>query len=308
MTINKKKKSISPTAVIIAVFLIAYTIIMFFFLYLGVITSLKTESDFVSHSNHFGLPRDFYENTLAPWNWEWGNFLTVTKYFDQYDLERNGLIISYMPFGTMVWYTILYAGVGALIATLCPCIVAYATSKFNYKFNAVLDTICIVTMIIPVVGSSMSMVSVLYQLHIYDTFIALFLQKFYFANMYYLMFSAIFKGVSKEYYEAAHIDGASELTVMIKIALPLVATSFGLIFLLYFISFWNDYTTLMLYAPSHPTIAYALYRVVFLSTKELNNETVKMAGCVIIVVPVVILFIIFRNKIMGNLTIGGVKE
>ena len=308
MTINKKKKSISPTAVIIAVFLIAYTLIMFFFLYLGFITSLKTETDFVSHSNHFGIPRDFYEKTLAPWNWEWGNFLKVTKYFDQYDLERNGLIISYMPFGTMVWYTILYAGVGAFIATLCPCIVAYATSKFNYKFNVVLDTICIVTMIIPVVGSSMSMVSVLYQLNIYDTFIALFLQKFYFANMYYLMFSAIFKGVSKEYYEAAHIDGASELTVMIKIAFPLVATSFGLIFLLYFISFWNDYTTLMLYAPSHPTIAYALYRVVFLSTKELNNETVKMAGCVIIVVPVIILFIIFRNKIMGNLTIGGVKE
>ena len=98
---------------------------------------------------------------------------------------------------------------------------------------------------------------------------------------------------------------------MIRIALPLVMNSFGLIFLLHFITYWNDYGTLLLYAPTHPTIAYGLY---IFSTRSPGNDlklaskSVQMAGSIMIAIPTTILFVIFRNKLMGNLAIGGVKE
>ncbi len=307
---NKFKKHISPTAIIIGAVLVLYTVIMFLLLSFGVINAVKNEDDFTGMQNYVGLPKDLSGKLLAPWQWEWNNFSTAFKYFSQLDFGRNaqGELVNDLLIWDYVGNTLLFAGVGAFVATLCPLIIAYATSKFNYKFNVIVDSICIITMIIPIVGSSMSMVSVLHQLHIYDTFIALFLQKFNYANMYYLMFGAIFKGVSKEYYEAAHVDGATEFTVMLRIAFPLVATSFGLIFLLFFIQYWNDYTTLMTYAPTHPTLSYALYKLSFTDQGDLNMPTIKLAGSVVIVLPVIILFIIFRNKIMGNLTIGGVKE
>ena len=306
---NKEKKS--ATTIVLFSLLLIYTCIFLFLLLWAVLTSVKTDNDFITNRNYYGLPRDVITGKLlAPWDWNWKNFVDAADRFKVTDLYRNGQKIA-VPFVTQIWYTVLYAVGCAFFQTACPCLVAYFTSKFNYKFNKIIDVVVIITMIIPVVGSSVSMISLLNKLNIYDTFLGLYAQKFYFANMYYLMFGAIFKGVSKEYYEAAHIDGASELNVMIRIALPLVMNSFGLIFLLHFITYWNDYGTLLLYAPTHPTIAYGLY---IFSTRSPGNDlklaskSVQMAGSIMIAIPTTILFVIFRNKLMGNLAIGGVKE
>ena len=307
---QKKKLEISPIAVVLGVILIVYSIVLLYLIFWAVLTSVKTNTEFVMNRNYWGLPIDPNTNeTLSPLKWAWENYSKIVKFFDLSGLQRNGRNIT-VPFGTQIFYTLAYSIGCSLLGTIAPCLVAYATSKFNYRFNRVIEIVVIITMIVPVVGSQVSMVSLLYSLNIYDTFVALYLQKFYFANMYYLVFSAVFKGVSKEYYEAAHIDGASELTVMVRIAFPLVITSFALTMLLYFIQYWNDYSTLLIYAPSHPTISYGLYRVMTDSTggSERGATPVQMAGCVLIVIPVMILFLIFRNKLMGNFTIGGVKE
>ena len=311
---KKIKKSISPVAVILGSILVLYAIILLLLLYWGVITAMKTDDDFVLGRNNFlGLPR-LYEKRqggiLLPWQWEFENFVNVARFFDMKDLVRNGRRIRSIPFSTQLGYTLLYAIGCSFFSTLCPCIVAYATQKFKYGFNKVVDILVIISMSVPIIGSQASMLSLMHGLGIYDTFPGLYMQKFYFGNMYYLMFSAIFKGVSKEYYEAGYIDGATEWQVMLKIAIPLVLTSFGLVFLLHFITFWNDYHTLLIYAPSHPTIVYGLFKVMTDATgSSVRGQTpVQMAACTLITLPVIILFIIFRNKLMGNLTIGGVKE
>ncbi|MBO7345692.1 MAG: carbohydrate ABC transporter permease [Clostridia bacterium] len=290
--------------------LLLYSILLLLLLFWALTSSIKTNVDFAELGNSIGLPKD--ENTreiLAPWAWAWGNFKEATKYLTVTGLYRNGRAIS-VPFGTQLWYTFVYAFGCAAVSTLCPAIMAYATSKFKYGFNAVIDVIVIVTMILPIVGSSVSMISLLHQLQIYDTFLAVYAQKFNFPHMYYLVLAAIFRGIPKDYYEAAYIDGASEWQVMLEIGFPLILNSLGLIYLLFFISYWNDYNTLLYYAPSHPTIIYGLFRIM---TDPTGSSTrgelpIQMAGCIIIVVPVIILFAIFKDKVMGNLTIGGVKE
>ena len=309
-----RKKTISPVSIILGAILVLYSIILLLLLYWGVITSMKSNNDFVLGENNFlGLPRLYYKGqggVLAPWEWEFENFSKVTQFFDIKDLVRNGRRIRSIPYATQIIYTLLYSVGCSFFATLCPCIVAYATQKFNKGFNKVIDILVIISMTVPIIGSQSSMLSLMHGLGIYDTFPGLYIQKFYFGNMYYLMFSAVFKGVSKEYYEAAYIDGASEWQVMVKIAFPLVLTSFGLVFLLHFITYWNDYQTLLIYAPSHPTIVYGLFRVMTDSSgaSARGQVPVQMAGCTLVTLPVILLFIIFRNKLMGNLTIGGVKE
>ena len=308
------KKIISPIAVALGIILTLYSIILLSLLYWGIITAMKSNNDFVLGNNNFlGLPRLYYKGRggiLAPWQWEFENFVNVAKFFDLKDLVRNGRRIRSIPFSTQLMYTLLYSLGCSFFATLCPCIVAYATQKFKYGFNKVVDIIVIICMTVPIVGSQASMLSLMHGIAIYDTFPGLYMQKFNFGNMYYLMFSAIFKSVSKEYYEAGYIDGATEFQVMIKIAVPLILTSFGLVFLLNFITYWNDYQTLLIYAPSHPTIVYGLFKVMTdpSGSSVRGQIPVQMAGCTLITLPVIVLFIIFRNKLMGNLTIGGVKE
>ena len=193
---KSNKKAISPISVILGIILVLYSIIMLLLLYWMVITAMKSNNDFVLGSNNsFGLPRLYYKGqggVLAPWQWEFENFANVVKFFDLKDLVRNGRRIQSISFSTQVVYTLLYAVGCSFFSTLCPCMVAYATQKFNYKFNKAVDILVIISMTVPIIGSQASMLSLMHGLGIYDTFPGLYMQKFHFGNMYYLMFSAVF--------------------------------------------------------------------------------------------------------------------
>ena len=207
-------------------------------------------------------------------------------------------------------YTIMYAGGGCLLTATAPLLMAYACSKFEYKFNEVISVIVIVTMIVPIVGASTSMISVLHSFQLYNTILGVYCEKFIFANMYFLIYLGILRGIPSSFSEAAYMDGANEMCVFLRIMLPMVKNVFLTIALIFFISYWNDYQTPLLYMPSYPTLAYGVYSLTVNTSASLglNYKTVQMAASMTLVVPILILFIIFKDKIMGNLTMGGEKE
>ena len=81
--------------------------------------------------------------------------------------------------------------------------------------------------------------------------------------------------------------------------------------LLYFVGFWNDYNAPLLYFPSYPTLAYGLYYITSgpgAYETAISIPPMRLAASMILFVPIVIVFVIFRDRIIGNVTIGGVKE
>jgi ABC-type glycerol-3-phosphate transport system permease component len=284
----------SPLYVVLFIVLFLYAFLMIYLIGWGVLTSLKSQEDF--RTNVLGWPRSF----------EWGNFQNVLKNF-YVNISVAG-VPSKVYMEKMLLYTVLYAGGGALVSTAVPCFVAYACSHFHYRFNKVILAIVIVTMILPIVGSAPAEISLLRSFGMYDTIWGSWIQKFHFLGAYFLVFLAAFQGVSKEYSEAAYIDGAGEFTTMMRINFPLVRNAFTTVLLIKFIDFWNDYQTPLLYLPSHPTLATGVYSLSFTSINSMNTVPMRMAGCVILMVPILVLFIAFRKKIMGNITLGGIKE
>ncbi len=129
-----------------------------------------------------------------------------------------------------------------------------------------------------------------------------------FLGMYYLVFFAYFKGISKEYSEAAYIDGAGETRVFLSIIIPIVRNMFFTVMLIKFIEFWNDYQTPLIYTPKYPPISYGLYLFAFSNEQAISWPTIKMTGAMLTMMPILIVFLIFHNKIIGNVTMGGVKE
>ena len=162
-------------------------------------------------------------------------------------------------------------------------------------------------MMIPIVGSYPSEINMLQKLGLYNTLVGAWIQKANFLGMYYLVFYAAFKGLAKDYSEAAEMDGASEFTVMTRIMLPLVRNAYFTVFLVKFVEFWNDYQIPLLYLPSRPTLSYGLYYVSNYTANMISTVPMRMAGCIIILIPILVLFIAFNDKLMGNITLGGVK-
>ena len=108
--------------------------------------------------------------------------------------------------------------------------------------------------------------------------------------------------------ESAKIDGANDFVICFRIILPLVRNMFFTIYLLRFILFWNDYQSPLLYLPTHPTLSLGAYNLRTNTSSDVAGAPAQMAICMIMLLPVLVLFVAFRNMIMGNISMGGVKE
>ena len=284
---------------IILTILMIYALSMCILYAWGMITSLKSRADF--SENKIWLPKG------AIWDWSWDNYLIVWNNFRVYSINKAGQKIATNMIG-QIYNTIMYAGIGAFLLAIVPCVVAYVTQKFQCVFSKLIYTIVLITMVIPIIGNTPSVLRFLKVTNLYDTFMGTYIMKFSFTGMYYLVFYASFQSLSKEYYEAAMIDGASDFKILLSIMLPLVKSTIYTVFLIQFIALWNDYNITLLYIPSKPTLAYGVYHLSVSNEEGLSSTPIRMASCMITATPILILFVAFRNVIMGNLTMGGVKE
>lgn len=290
-----KLKKMSVFNWIIFAVLLIYALSMILLLCWGLVTSLKYQNEFRTNKLWFAKKPTF------------DNLILVFENFNVRVL-KNGEE-KFINIGMQFVYTLLYAGVGSFLMTLAPCMVAYVAVKFNkYLYSKILETVVIVAMILPIVGAYPSMIQVMDALNVYDTFWGLWMQKFNFTGIYFLTFMATYRSIPKEMGEAASIDGANEYRIFFNIILPLVMNMFFTVLLIHFVEMWNDYQVSLLYTPSYPTLARGVYAIANSTVPEFSVTPVRMASCMILVIPILVLFIAFRNKLMGNLSMGGVKE
>lgn len=275
------------------VVLSVYAVSMLMVLVWGVMNAFKGRQDF-NDGNIMGLPKPF---TLD-------NFTKVLKEF-YVPVLQNGRRVKVNAWGMTV-NSFLYAFVGAVINALVPCLVAYVAQKFQCLYSKILTSVVIVTMAIPIVGADPAKIQLLNTLGLYDTMLGSWALKFSFLGMYYLVFFETFGGLSKEYYEAAYLDGAGEYRVLFSIILPMVKNVLMTVILLRFIFYWNDYEIPLLYLPNHPVLARGIYEL-SLST-ELKAVPQRLAGCMILLLPIMALYFAFSKQLFGNISMGGLKE
>ena len=180
-------------------------------------------------------------------------------------------------------------------------------ARYRYKFLNIYYMIVIVTMSLPIIGALPSEIMVAKMLGLYDTFWGQWIMKAHFLGIYFLVFHAQFKMIPYEYTEAAKIDGASNFRTMTMIIMPLAWSTISTVLLLSFVGFWNDYQAPMLYLPSYPVAAYGIFLFQDSQEQLLSYTPTKLAGITLLAIPIVIVFLVFQNKLMTNLSIGGLK-
>lgn len=231
------------------------------------------------------------------------NFAKVYEYF-RVEIEQGaGTRFVYLP--EMFLYSVAFSVGRGFFGALAPCLVAYAATKFKYRFNQIIDGIVFVVMILPIVGSLPSSIRVVYALNLNDRMIGLWIMGFAFAGMYYFVFKAAFHAVPNALSEAAVIDGANNHQIFLLINFPLVKITFLSVFTLVFVGNWNDYTTPLVYARSLPTAAYGLH--LFIHQTKISQPTLMMTAAMLLMFPMLLLYIFANKFLLGNLTMGGVK-
>ena len=284
---------------------------MIFLLLWGFLTSLKNELDYSLMKNKFGFPNMQISG-------EEMKFLNYRLIFENFSFKRNASYYAgqtkivrkaSVGFFDMVINSVIYAGLGSFLFAVLTCTMGYVTAKYKFKFSSVIYATCLFIMIVPTVGTSSSTVAMMRAWGLFDSWLGYICMSFNFMGMYYLVFHAYFRGLPDSYIEAAEIDGASQTMVLLKIIYPLASKMIGTIMLLQFVALWNNYQTPLLYLPTHPTLAYGVYYMVYRNPVGfLSKMPIKIAACMILAIPLLIAFIFLKDKLMGNVSLGGLKE
>lgn len=116
-----------------------------------------------------------------------------------------------------------------------------------------------------------------------------------------------FAGIPYELYEAAEIDGASEIQLFTKIAMPLAKPSLATVLLYQFMWVWNEFVLAftLISRPEKRTIIVGLYSVVN-GTLQTDYVT-AFAGAVIVCVPIILIYLFAQKYLIQGLIAGAVK-
>lgn len=309
------KKLKSPLILITYIILFVYALSVFFMLGWGILTSLKSNIDFDTANNVIGLPSlKWSKNEIFFFNYsvvfaELGEVRVPTVSYYSTIFGKIETFSKSVSFFGLLCNTIMYAGVACLVRCFTTMAMGFMCAKYKYKYSGWMHTLTLVLMMLPIVGTYPAELALLRTLGVYNSLHGMILQSMNFTNMYFLVWIAFYTGLSDAYYEAAEIDGASQLGCFLKITLPLSAKTLGTIFLLNFMIYYNDYQTPLLYYPSYPTLSYGIYNLsISTNTLEMDMVPRKVAACLILAIPAIMIFIAFKDILMGNVTLGGLKE
>ena len=280
------KRHYGAPLIVLAVIFFLYSLTLIFPLLWLLYNSVKSRQEFFN--NPWAFPQDILGN-----------------------LANFGVVFTDFGLGEMLFNTIFLSVLCPLINLFCTTCVAYAYAKHTFKCRKLLYAVAMVPMLVSIAGTQPATYKLINNLGLYDSLFGILLMSTGGFGFNFMLISSLFINMSDAYREAAKIDGAGNWRIFLTIYVPQASNMLVALFILSFISTWNDYTTPFLYLPSHPTLATGIKAIenrLTVGNDPYQNDYPKLFACMIwSVLPVLVLFVIFQNKIMKFSLGGGVK-
>lgn len=213
------------------------------------------------------------------------------------------------PFGRSILNSILVASGTVALSLGLGCLAAYALARIEFRGRrAVLIGVLAVAMF-PQVAILSGMFELIRALGLYDRLGALALSYLVCTLPFSVWMLATFmREVPRELEEAAILDGASPLALLMRVLLPLLAPAMVATGLLAFIVAWNEFLFALTFtlSPEKRTVPLAIALISGASAEELPWGAI-MAASVVVTLPLVALTLIFQRRIVSGLTAGAVQ-
>lgn len=272
---------------IMFVVLCIYSLTMLYPFFWMIISSFKDPVEYAV-SNPLALPSE---------GWHFENYATVFKKM----VLPDGTNYLDMLFNSL-WTTIVSSALTCFVS----CVTGYCVSRYNFKARNLIYAIAIFCMTVPIVGTAGAYYRLIGKLGLYDNPLLVVVNNLSSWGMYFLIMYGFFKNISWSYAEAVFVDGGGHFTVFFKVMLPQAIGPIAMMFIMTAIGNWNNYESILLYLPSHQTLASGLYIFRAVQTRSVNYP-MYFAGLFVSMVPIIVLFSIFSDIIMTNVSVGGLK-
>ena len=255
------------------------------------VTSTKTELQYASDLGSF--------KTFLPYVADLSTFFdNYASVFTQYDIWKYGL--------NSIGYALAVV-VGNIIVNA---LAGYVMAKFNFPGKGFISFLIMFLLIVPVETTIIPLYSIVHNLGISGTVLAVILPPLVSVFNIFL-FQQFFGGISKEYIEAAQLDGASQLRIFFVIMMPLSAPIVATVATFAFIGVWNDYIWPTMVLPSPQAGQWPLYPIQAALTTIQSVEGVTtgevMASLVVTSIPIFLIYVLAQRYIVEGIGAGGLK-
>ena len=116
-----------------------------------------------------------------------------------------------------------------------------------------------------------------------------------------------FMQVPEELIESARLDNASEWSILTRIMVPMAKPALATIALLSFVGHWNDYFWPLIMTDTIDVRPLTIGIAMLKTTESVNNWHIIMAGNVILVIPILLVYSVFSQRILNSLAYTGIK-
>jgi multiple sugar transport system permease protein len=116
-----------------------------------------------------------------------------------------------------------------------------------------------------------------------------------------------FKSIPRDLDEAAMLDGAGPLRILIQIIIPQSVPAIATVALLHFFYIWNELRTAALYLGTRPDLRTISFNIQSVQTRSFTPEVLQAGALLLLIVPVVILFL-FQRFFMNDMVVTGLEK
>ena len=278
--VNYEKVRRRTVSFFVHLFLILVSLGCLFPLWWAFASSLKTQSTV------------FKDLSLFPLNPHWENYWTAWTKAD---------------FGLYFLNSLFYTVTVVLGVVFIASMAAYAFSRLSFPGRNILYVILISTMMIPIPGSFIALYVLLNKLHLVDTRWGYILPQINGGlALGIFLLKTFFDDLPKELEDSARIDGCGRFRVYWHIALPLARPALAVLAIFNILAVWNEYLLAMLVLSNKNLMPLQRGLMVFQGA-HITQYPLLMAGIVITILPVLVVYLALQKHIIKGITAGAVK-
>lgn len=242
-------------------------------------------SSFMTFQESISIPPTLFPETI-----QWGNYLEA--------LEKAPFVRYF--FNTT--FVSLISTTGVLITTT---LAAFALVMMEFKYKNLIVFGLISLLMVPFEAIVFTNYQTIASLGLLDSYAALIIP--FLASIFYMYYlKQYMDNMPNSYYRAAKMDGCGDLEFIWKVLLPLIKPALVTVGLLSFISSWNSFLWPLLVTNS-TNMRLLNNGLSAFATEAGAQVQLQMAASTITIVPVMILYFVFRKQIISGVTKNGIK-
>lgn len=256
--------------------------------------------------------------TLAPFY-----FMLVSSFKPGSEMFRNGMTFNIQPeIMSLKNYVGLCSGAGVIyllwfknsllitviqttVAVFLSSMVGYGLAVYRFKGRNVIFIAVLAMMMVPIEILILPLYKLTVSLRIIDTYAGAILP-YAVPPVAIFFFRQFAVGLPKELLDSGRIDGCTEFGIFLKLMMPIMKPAFGAMVILQAMGSWNGFVWPIIALRSTENLTLPI-GLASLMTPYGNNYDMLMAGAVVSVIPIVIIYLFNQKSFISGLTVGAIK-